>query len=91
MNSASAWFCARATFTSAPSAYWGLILRARRWRSLASARAAGAVHERHAAGLAEALARRVLRAAAGADERLGRSRSHASSSATSWTFAPSIR
>src|SRR5437870_3870073 len=35
MNSASLWCWARATFTSCPCAYWGLILRARRRRALA--------------------------------------------------------
>ena len=33
MNSPSAWFCAHATLTSSPSDSWGLILRARSWRS----------------------------------------------------------
>ncbi len=70
MNSASGWFCARATFTSSPSAYWGLILRALRWRSAASRSGPGTIHQRHAARRAEALAARVGASAARAHERL---------------------
>ena len=63
MNSASGWFSARATFTSAPSVYCGLILRARRWRSLAAgARRRRACTSGIAAVLAEALARADARA-----------------------------
>ena len=49
MNSASDWLAARATFTSAPSVYWGLILRALRLALAGRLARRPGVHERHPA------------------------------------------
>ena len=62
MNSASAWLCgARDLARARPSAYWGLILRAVRWRSLAALL--------RAAPGARAASRRPRRSARSADAR----------------------
>ena len=74
-------------FTSGPSAYWGLILRAVQRDWLTACPAPPAMHERHPAHVAEALTRRVSLLAGRTDDQLPLHQRTSSATSRTWPFS----